>query len=88
MLRFGLGSIYFNDRAFEQAIAHLKSCIQQDPTYTAAYKLLGKAQFKTGAHEDARQTFGTGLSLAQESGDKQTENEITVFLGKLNKGNT
>ena len=47
-LRFGLGSAYFNQGQFIEAIPHLQACIAMDPNYTAAYKLLGKALLKTG----------------------------------------
>jgi uncharacterized protein HemY len=43
MLRFGLGSAYFNDGKFSLAVTHLEACIAQDDSYSAAYKLLGKA---------------------------------------------
>ena len=83
LLRFGLGSAYFNDKEFTKAIPHLESCITQDPEYTAAYKLLGKSLFKTGSNIESRKVFETGLPLAIKNGDKQTEKEILVFLQKL-----
>lgn len=83
MLRFGLGSAYFNTKDYEKAIPHLQSCLEQDPEYTAAYKLLGKALFKTGNNEEARIVFETGLPIAVRKGDKQTEKETLVFLKKL-----
>ena len=53
MLRFGLGSAYFNDKAFAEAVPHLRACLTQDATYTAAYKLLGKALLKLGESAEA-----------------------------------
>lgn len=83
MLRFGLGSAYFNDRNYEASIPHLESCLQYDPGYTAAYKLLGKAYYKTRDPEKAKSVFATGLPIAVEKGDKQTEREILAFLKKV-----
>jgi len=83
MLRFGLGSAYFNEKNFDKAIPHLQACLTHDPEYTAAYKLLGKALFKTGNNSEAKQVFETGLPVAITKGDKQTEKEISVFLKKL-----
>jgi predicted Zn-dependent protease len=83
MLRFGLGSAYFNEKKYQQAIPHLQKCIETDNRYSAAYKLLGKAQFKLGLHKQARTTLEAGLEQASLSGDKQTEREIQVFLKKL-----
>lgn len=83
MLRFGLGSAYFNEKDYEKAIPHLQACLTHDPEYTAAFKLLGKALFKTGNNAEARTVFETGLPVAIEKGDKQTEKEMSVFLKKL-----
>jgi len=85
MLRFGLGSAYFNQRQFTEAAEHLRACIDQDANYTAAYKLLGKALLKCQQREAAQQVFELGLPLAQAQGDKQTEREIKVFITKLSR---
>jgi predicted Zn-dependent protease len=83
MLRFGLGSAYFNDKKYQEAIPHLQKCIEVDIRYSAAYKLLGKAQIKLGLAEQAKTTLEAGLEQASMKGDKQTEREIQVFLKKL-----
>lgn len=85
MLRFGLGSAYFNNREFDQAVPHLQACLEHDPNYAAAYKLLGKALFKTGRNDEAEKVFTAGLPVAVDKGDKQTEREILAFLKKLDK---
>lgn len=85
MLRFGLGSAWFNEKEFEKAIPHLQACINHDPDYSAAYKLLGKALIKTGDNESAKSVFELGLPIAEKKGDKQTEREIQAFLKKLNR---
>mgnify|MGYP003666779382 CR=1 FL=1 len=79
MLRFGLGKAYLDDQNAEIAIGHFRHCVGMDPSYSAAWKLLGKALLQGG---DASEQ---GLAAAQEKGDKQTEREITVFLKKLSK---
>ena len=83
MLRFGLGSAYFNEKNFTQAIPHLEVCIKHDAKFSAAYKLLGKALFKVGKNEESRSVFEAGLPIAIDKGDKQTEREILAFLKKL-----
>ncbi len=85
MLRFGLGSAYFNEADYEQAALHLERCLAQDENYSAAYKLLGKAYYKLGDMEKASSVFERGLPIAQGQGDKQTEKEINVFLKKAHK---
>lgn len=83
MLRFGLGSAYFNEKQYLQAISHLEKCIEMDSHYSAAYKLLGKAQLKLGMNNPAKITLERGLEQARLSGDKQTEREMLTFLKKL-----
>lgn len=85
MLRFGLGSAYFNDDQFEAAIPHLEACLRHDENYTAAYKLLGKAWFQLGDLDRAIDVFETGLPLAIDNGDKQSQKEMEVFLNKARR---
>ncbi|TNF02217.1 MAG: tetratricopeptide repeat protein [Gammaproteobacteria bacterium] len=83
MLRFGLGSAYFNERRYDEAIPHLRHCLTLDNDYTAAYKLLGRALQKQGQTKEAKQVLETGLEKALASGDKQIEREIRIFLKKI-----
>lgn len=85
LLRFGLGSAYFHGKEYDKAIVHLEVCIIQDPSYSAAYKLLGRSLAETGAFDKARSVFETGLQIASAKGDKQVEREINSFLRKLDK---
>ncbi|MFT7299742.1 MAG: putative Zn-dependent protease [Porticoccus sp.] len=85
MLRFGLGSAYFNEKDYQQAITHLEKCIERDNSYSSAYKLLRRAQIKLGLNERAKRTLAAGLEQSVLQGDKQTEREITVFLMKLDQ---
>ena len=85
MLRFGLGSAYFNEKNFTKAIPHFEACIKHDAKYSAAYKLLGKALFKVGKDKESRCVFEAGLPIAIDKGDKQTEREILAFLKKLDR---
>lgn len=83
MLRFGLGSAYFNDKNYQKAIPHLKKCIEIDENYSTAYKLLGRSQIKLGLKEQAKSSLEMGLEKSMLRGDKQTEKEIRGFLKKL-----
>ncbi|TNE77692.1 MAG: tetratricopeptide repeat protein [Gammaproteobacteria bacterium] len=85
MLRFGLGSAYYHERRYAEAIPHLKQCLAMDENYTAAYKLLGRALHKQDQSEEALQILSAGLDKSVQSGDKQTEREIRVFLKKLQR---
>ncbi len=83
MLRFGLGSALFSEKQFDRAIPHLQACLDHDPEYAAAYKLLAKALLKCGRVDEARTALETGLPVAERKGDKQTEREMRVFLKKI-----
>ena len=85
MLRFGLGSAYFNEDQYEQAAIHLEACLQQDRTYSAAFKLLGRAYLKQGDPESAIRVFEEGIPVAEAQGDKQSGKEMKVFMGKARK---
>ncbi|AHL73577.1 hypothetical protein CH92_00065 [Stutzerimonas stutzeri] len=85
MLRFGLGKGYLDADDAARASTHLQRCVEQDPSYSAAWKLLGKALQAVSDLEGARHAWTQGLIAAQTHGDKQAEKEITVFLRKLNK---
>ncbi|MBL6689141.1 MAG: tetratricopeptide repeat protein [Pseudomonadales bacterium] len=82
MLRFGLGSAYFNEKRYEDAIRHLQACLKHDEGYTAAYKLLGKAFFQQDQLQEAIEVLEKGLPIATGGGDKQSQKEIEVFLNK------
>ena len=85
MLRFGLGKGFLDAGDAPQAAVHLQRCVEQDPKYSAAWKLLGKALQASGDPDGARRAWEHGLLAAQAHGDKQAEREMDVFLRKLNK---
>ncbi|MHA3734133.1 tetratricopeptide repeat protein [Pseudomonas sp. Eth.TT006] len=85
LLRFGLGKGYLDLGENAKAAEHLQRCVSFDPKYSAAWKLLGKAQQALGDHTAARQAWEQGLEAARAHGDKQAEKEMAVFLKKLDR---
>lgn len=85
LLRFGLGKGYLDLDEPAKAAEHLQRCVEFDPSYSAAWKLLGKALLGLGDSAAARAAWEQGISAAQGKGDKQAEKEMTVFLRKLEK---
>lgn len=85
LLRFGLGKSWLDEGNAAEAAVHLQRCIDFDPKYSAAWKLLGKAYQAQGDLTAARQAWQQGLDAAKAHGDKQAEKEMTVFLKKLDK---
>ncbi|MCF6783604.1 tetratricopeptide repeat protein [Stutzerimonas stutzeri] len=85
MLRFGLGKGYLDAGDAERAVTHFRRCVELDPKYSAAWKLLGRALQSCGDLDEARAAWEKGLVAARAHGDKQAEKEMTVFLHKLDK---
>ena len=85
LLRFGLGKACLDQDDAAAASEHLQRCVVLDPRYSAAWKLLGKAQSALGDADGARQAWEQGLASAREQGDKQAEKEIAVFLKRLDR---
>lgn len=85
LLRFGLGNAHLDAGDAAQALPHLQRCVEFDPNYSAAWKLLGKAHAALGASEAARTAWQQGLDAARRHGDKQAEKEMTVFLTRLDR---
>ncbi|WP_455823117.1 tetratricopeptide repeat protein [Pseudomonas graminis] len=85
LLRFGLGKGYLDLKDNAKAAEHLHKCVEFDPKYSAAWKLLGKAHQAQGDSAAARQAWEKGIEAAQAHGDKQAEKEMAVFLKKLDR---
>ena len=85
LLRFGLGKGYLDLGDHAKAAEHLQRCVELDPKYSAAWKLLGKAHVGAGEPGLARSDWQQGIAAAQAHGDKQAEKEMTVFLKKLDR---
>lgn len=79
LMRYGLGNAYFNQGAPAQALPHLAEAVRQDPGYSAAWKLYGKALAATGEHEQAVAVFDRGIAAAEAKGDIQAAKEMRVF---------
>ena len=85
LLRFSLGKLHLDAGNAQDAVIHLSKCLEQDPKYSAAWKLLGKAQLEAGDRDSARQTWEDGIAAATDKGDIQAAKEMTVLLKRLSK---
>jgi len=85
LLRFGLGLHYLNAGDPARAATHLRAAVGQDPDYSAAWKLLGRALAGSGATSEACDAYRAGIEAAVRKGDKQAAKEMTVFLRRLDK---
>jgi Tfp pilus assembly protein PilF len=83
LVRFSLGAEYLAKKQYAPAAEHLGRAVALDPTYTAAWKLYGKALTATGAVAEASAAFQRGLDAAEARGDIQAAREMRVFLKRL-----
>jgi predicted Zn-dependent protease len=85
LLRYSLGSALLDTGDAAGAVAAFERALEFDSTYSAAWKLLGKARLAAGAPAAAADAWRRGIAAASARGDKQAEKEMTVFLRRLVK---
>ncbi|HUO83092.1 MAG TPA: tetratricopeptide repeat protein [Gammaproteobacteria bacterium] len=85
LLRFSLGGECLKAGDPAAALAHLRRAVEQDPAYSAAWKLLGKAATQTGDAGEAMLAYRRGIEVAEAKGDRQAAKEMRVFLRRLEK---
>ena len=85
LLRFGLGNEYLKQGDATRAAEHFRAAVSQDPDYSAAWKLLGKALAQSGRDADAADAYRAGIEAAGRRGDKQAAREMAVFLKRIEK---
>lgn len=85
LLRFSLGEIHLQEDRPAEAVTHLRAALDQDPDYSAAWKLYGRALAATGDRAAAAQAFDTGIAKAENRGDMQAVKEMRVFRKRLDK---
>lgn len=85
LLRFSLGMEWLKAGDAGRAAEHLRAAVAHDESYSAAWKLLGKALAETGDAVGAMDAYTRGIAAAERRGDKQAAKEMTVFLRRLQK---
>jgi len=85
LLRCGLGNEYLKTKEHEKAVAHLSEAVRQDPSYSAAWKLYGKALNAAGRHGEAVTAYDRGIETAEAKGDIQAAKEMRVFRKRAEK---
>lgn len=85
LLRFTLGNVLLKQGEANAAVEHLREAVRQDPNYSAAWKVYGRALQTLGDVDGAIQVFETGIAAARQKGDIQAAKEMQVFLKRLRK---
>ena len=83
LLRYGLGAEYLKQARYADAATHLQAAVTHDPTYSAAWKLLGQARAGMGDVAQARAAYDEGIRVAESKGDIQAAKEMKVFRKRL-----
>ena len=85
-IRFGLGKACLERSDSAAARLHLERAVELDPSYSAAWKLLGKACVAGGDTDGAADAYRHGIEEATAGGDRQAAKEMQVFLRRLERG--
>ncbi len=85
LLRYALGNEYLKAGRAGDAVTHLRAALAFDASYSAAWKLLGKALDDGGAAEEALAAYRQGIAAAEAKGDIQAAREMTVFARRIEK---
>jgi Tfp pilus assembly protein PilF len=83
MLRFALGSEYFQLGQYTEAIESLKAALDIDPEYAFVYIQLAHAYEKSGQIELARQTVEAGRGPAARNGDPNLMRQLDDIAARL-----
>ena len=84
-VRFGLGRACLERSDPAGARLHLERAVELDPSYSAAWKLLGKARAEGGDTGGAGEAWRRGIAAATAKGDRQAAKEMGVFLRRIER---
>lgn len=85
LLRFSLGELCFKAGDTEEAVGHLAEAVRQDPDYSAAWKLYGRALLDNEQYAQAISVLDQGIGVAEQRGDNQAAREMQVFRKRAAK---
>mgnify|MGYP001212014239 CR=1 FL=1 len=85
MVRLSLGNAYLAEKLYPEAITHLKTAIEHDQSYSAAWLNLAKAYELAGDYAKAIDTYQKTAEIAEEKGDLQIVRQAEVLMKKTQK---
>lgn len=81
---FGIGYCLNSQQKFSEAIPYLRTAIEQENTYTAAYVELGYSLYKTGAYTESEEKLLKALSL-NPSNENGRYYLVLLYVSQKNK---
>jgi len=85
LLRYSLGNEHLKAGDPVTAANYLRAAVERDASYSAAWKLLGRALVESGQPQAALAAYERGIVAAQTRGDIQAAKEMTVFAKRLHR---
>jgi Flp pilus assembly protein TadD len=82
-LRYMLAMEFVSQGNDEQAVVCFREMFEATPDYVPAYMHCGKALVRLGRDDEARQTFGRGIAVAQRMQDLHARDEMQGMLAEL-----
>ncbi|HMW03111.1 MAG TPA: tetratricopeptide repeat protein [Acidobacteriota bacterium] len=82
MIWYGLANEYFKMSDWEKAAEALCKVVEFNPSYTAAYQMLGSALANLGKIPEARQMWERGVSVATETGAWKARQHMEGLLAQ------
>ena len=85
LLRYSLGNECMKQGQAQRAAEYYRGAIEKDGSYSAAWKMLGKALAQAQRHQEALDAWRHGIEVAQARGDVQAAKEMGVFARRIEK---
>lgn len=85
LLRYSLGCEHLKAGQADTAITRFHEALTRDNSFSAAWKMLGKALTQNGETEAALEAYARGVEVAKARGDLQAVKEMEVFARRLVK---
>ena len=85
LLRYSLGNEYLKTGDPAKAADYLRTAVERDPDYSAAWKLLGKSLAQSAQAQAALDAYAQGLRVAEGQGDIQAARDMRVFTRRLRR---
>jgi tetratricopeptide (TPR) repeat protein len=85
LLRFSIGNEHAKVGDWAAAADALAQAVAMDSRFTAAWKLYARALLETGRPREALDAYRTGIDVANQTGDRQAEKEMTVFARRIER---
>ncbi|MBI4748926.1 MAG: tetratricopeptide repeat protein [Acidobacteria bacterium] len=82
MIWYGLANEYFKISDWAKAVEALQKVVEFNPSYTAAYQMLGSALANLGNTPEARQIWERGVLVATETGAWKARQHMEGLLAQ------